>query len=233
MSTGSKVCCASLLLALASVCTLFAQSYADEHAGECEKALAFYETNKGAFERAAEKTGFSAAFLFAIVAPEYTQFSYLSDKIETRSLKVLYVGQGRDYANFSIGFFQMKPAFVEALEEYLRRDTALLAKFEKCLIPDPRSRAARVARVERLTQVRWQLEYLALCCALVRKRFPPPQGTDEAELVAFYASAYNAGFDKSRTQIEALSQKAQFPHFSRKKYNYGTIARYFYAMARK
>ena len=202
--------------------------YATQYSSECQKALEFYAANKSGFEQAAKNTHVSAAFMFAIVAPEITQFSYLGNIIETGSLKVLYVQSGASYSDFSVGFFQMKPSFIERMEDSLLKDTALQQQFKECLIDDPTSRAARVTRVKRLEQSGWQLKYLALFYALTEKRFSNKQFTTQEERLQFYASAYNCGFHKSASIIEATGEKALFPHFSSPKYKYSDISLWFY-----
>ena len=54
-----------------------------------------------------------ADFIYSIVAPEITQYSFIRNTLESYTLNVLYVQYGRAYADYSIGFFQMKPSFIE------------------------------------------------------------------------------------------------------------------------
>jgi hypothetical protein len=53
----------------------------------------------------------------SVVFPELVRYSALQDKIEITLLKALYVNLGEEYANFSIGPFQMKPSFAEKIRE--------------------------------------------------------------------------------------------------------------------
>ncbi len=212
---------------------VYSQSYADNYDKECAGALDFYRLNNTSFEQIAKITNLSKAFLFAIVAPEYTQFNHLKDKLETYSLKVFYVQKGKEYANFSVGFFQMKPSFVEQMEDSLRINEPLKRTFEKCLIPNPGSREARVERLKRLEQLEWQLTYLALFCELVKQRFIAPENLSEEALLPFYATAYNAGFHKSASELNRMAQYALFPYFSKQKFNYSDIAVWFYQKMRE
>src|SRR5690349_1204457 len=52
----------------------------------------------------------------AIIFPELIRYNAVFDALEIESLKFLYVSEGTDYANFSVGFFQMKPSFAEMVE---------------------------------------------------------------------------------------------------------------------
>jgi len=203
-------------------------TYAQLYPSECCTAKDFYTQHQRLFAVAAQSVGLTPQFLFSIVAPEYTQYSYLSNKLETYSLKVLYVQGGKAYSDFSIGYFQMKPSFIELLEEAAAADSALQTKYADCLFVTPDERAARVTRIDRLNTVEWQLTYLSLFCEVLQKRFSALSSATTEEQLRFYASAYNCGFRKSEQQINEMAQKALFPHFSRQKFNYSDIAVWFY-----
>jgi hypothetical protein len=200
----------------------------EQYGRDCAFATGFYETHIQDFATTAGRAGLTAPFIFAIVAPELTQYSYLGDKLETYSLKVFYVQNGRAYADFSIGLFQMKPSFVERMEDSLQTKTHLHAEFGDCLMPASGSREARAERVRRLGLPEWQFEYLALFCRLLRERFPSKSELCPDDMLAFYSTAYNTGFHKSEDLIAQMAQRALFPHFSRTKYRYGDIAQCFY-----
>jgi hypothetical protein len=224
-----------LLLVLAAATALVplpaaaAPPYEAAYGTECAKASAFYAEHRAAFERHAATAGLDAAFLFGIVAPELTQYHHLSDRLECYSLKVLYVQGGRSYADFSVGFFQMKPSFVEQMEDSLRLRTALHERFGACLLAAPGSRAARVERIRRLSQLEWQLHYLSLFCALVEARFGDRPFASGEERLRFHAAAYNAGFHRSFEAITAIAGQSLFPHFSTVKYRYADISVWFYS----
>ncbi len=55
----------------------------------------------------------------SIVLPELIRWNALQDIMETTALELLYVEKGKDGADFSIGYFQMKPSFIENLENYV------------------------------------------------------------------------------------------------------------------
>jgi hypothetical protein len=218
-----------LLLSLFFVINVNAQDqYCKEYERDCRKAKIFFTENKSRLESVAKASEFSAEFLFAIVAPEITQFSYLSDKIETYSLKILYVQNGKGYSDFSIGIFQMKPSFIENLENYIISNTTLKGNYEKFLFENPTERQARVERVERLGSTEWQMEYLSLFCEVVKHKFSDMIFADEEERLRFYASAYNSGFHKTEQRIKDAEKSAFFPHFSRQKHRYSDIAVWFY-----
>jgi hypothetical protein len=205
-----------------------AQKYEDDYYQNCKIAIDLYTDNKNYFEELGEETGLSSQFLFSIVAPEITQYNYLSDKIETYSLKVFYVQGGKEYSNFSIGVFQMKPSFVEQLEDFITNNKTLKSKYSGYLIKKDTEREIRVERVKRLESLDWQIKYLSLFCEIIKEIFFKDTGLEEKEILKFYATAYNTGFHKSKKEIERISKLLLFPHFSVKKYSYGEISLWFY-----
>jgi len=218
--------CVLLTFAVTNYC--FARSYSEIYPKECKIAKQFFADYKNRFEVAGKIAGISAEFLFAIVAPELTQYSYLSNKLETYSLKVMYVQGGKGYANFSIGYFQMKPSFIEQMESSIAADIDLKSIFFDYLFSEGNSREARVARIDRLNTVEWQLKYLSLFCVLVNKHFATVSFESEEDKLRFYASAYNAGFHRTESDIKKIGKKSLFPHFSQQKFKYSDIAVWFY-----
>ena len=219
-----------LTIWLSIVCSASCQeaSFAQLYPKECQTAKDFYYQHKTLFEKTAKNIGFKPQMLFAIVAPEIAQYSNWGDKVETYALKVLYVQGGTSYADFSIGYFQMKPSFVELIEQTASLDTGLKTKFDAKLFYKPTESESRAALIDRLITVEWQLTYLSIFCEIVQKRFSNLSFSNFEEQLRFYASAYNCGFQKSEQEINKLSQKALFPKFSQKKFKYSDLSVWFY-----
>lgn len=194
---------------------------------ECRQTLVFWQTHEAEFEAAAERAGVPAEFMFAIVAPEISQYGRLADKAQTYALKTLYVQRGRESADFSIGLFQMKPSFVEELERYVLDTPALLAAFAEVPISGDTERKIRVLRIERLERQDWQMTYLALFCRVVRHRFGDEGFGSEQERLRFYANAYNAGFMLDGERLRQ-SSGAYFPHLARRKFRYADVSLWFF-----
>lgn len=182
---------------------------------------------QGRFEAVSDRTGVSADFLFAIVAPEISQYSNLSDKAQTYALKTLYVQMGKGYADFSIGWFQMKPSFIEQLEQYIQDTDTSLTSFPKVRMTDKEGRNARIERIRKLERLDWQLKYLALFCRVVQHRFCGMQFESEQEKLRFYANAYNAGFLLDGERLQRC-MGAYFPHLAKQKFRYDDVALWFY-----
>ena len=201
--------------------------YINKYSKDCENTKSFFAEHKNEFDNAASTCGLSAEFLFAIVSPEISQFSYLQDRAETYALKVFYVQNGKDYSDFSIGLFQMKPSFIESLENYISANTELKSKFQKFLFTKPDEKQARVERIERLSSLQWQIEYLALFCVVVNHKFRNAVFVTDKQKLCFYANAYNSGFHRTEEALKSV-KGAYFPRFSKTKYRYMDISVWFY-----
>jgi hypothetical protein len=94
----------------------------------------------------------------AIVFPEMIRWSAFNDFIETAAVEQLYVRQGKAVADFSIGHFQMKPSFIEDLEQYVSEHPYLRAA-QSVVITERDLRKARTLRISRMKTFDWQLRY--------------------------------------------------------------------------
>lgn len=169
----------------------------------------------------------------AIVFPELLRYSKLRDIIETEALKTLYVQYGTQYANFSIGSFQMKPSFAEDLER-----ASLQNRFYYFLPSDTlASNKARLNRIKRLTNSEGQVHYLFVFVQLMNLKFEAHQFESLSEKVAIYATAYQAG---CKLSIDELKQKQYdefyhtdlLPNKKTKYYAYSEISLYYYKQER-
>jgi len=111
----------------------------------------------------------------AVVFPELIRYHLLRDLFETESLKLIYVEEGSQIIDFSIGLFQMKPSFVENIENYLQKYPCLTEStnnFSK--INDFKTseiKKIRTQRIERLQQTDWQILYLSAFMSICYHRF--------------------------------------------------------------
>ncbi len=174
----------------------------------------------------------SSLFMQSIVFPEVMRYNSLKDGIETESLKTLYVQFGQEYANFSIGLFQMKPSFaieVETKAKQLLHDSIykeLLLAYDEI-----DEETIREKRIERLQDNEWQLVYLTAFICICNETYKQKAFKGEEEKLQWYATIYNAGFDKTN---EYISKKIKQEHFylqqqmPKKKYAYSAIAEWYY-----
>jgi hypothetical protein len=165
----------------------------------------------------------------AVVFPEVLRYRLLEDEIEVGALKVLYVQLGPKYANFSVGHFQMKPAFVEQLERDYGR---LFSSAEKAAVGIPAfelrdSVEIRNARVLRLDDIHGQVRYLRLFMMIMDRKYARADFADEEAKVRFYATAYNIGYAQGERAIRKAVGERRFHVqlvFPRERYSYAEIA---------
>jgi hypothetical protein len=143
------------------------------------------------------------------------------------ALFALYTHSGREYADFSVGIFQMKPSFVEALEEKIRNSKSLRELFPECIFSGEDIMLERRDRLKRLQDPVWQTRYLIAFGEIMKERFGDAPNNPEDRLVLF-ATAYNSGFKKTTEEIKVMAEKELFPRFSRTKYNYSKLSLWFY-----
>ena len=149
----------------------------------------------------------------SIVFPEIVRWSGIKNFFETKMNQQLYVQNGIAGANFSIGYFQMKPSFIEKLEEYISQSPAL-ATFSYVVINEKMPQKARSVRIDRLTQIAWQLRYAHVYWLVAKEKFKYRVFKNPKDRIRFFATAYNYGFFRDECEIEDWQQKKAFPYGS-------------------
>lgn len=171
-------------------------------------------------------------FLQSIVFPEVMRYNQLKDDIETESLRTLYVQLGEDYANFSIGLFQMKPSFAVEVEEKVKiLLSANQAKELQLAYRNNDAESIRTERIERLEDDNWQLVYLTAFVLICKETFKTKNFINDTEKLQYYATVYNAGFDKSYEYISKKIKEENFylhQQMPGKKFKYAAIAKWFF-----
>jgi hypothetical protein len=203
---------------------------------KAEKAEKRLQRQQEGFEICASLCNETPRFLQALVFPEVMRYNSLKDGIETESLRTLYVQFGAGYANFSIGLFQMKPTFAAAVETKAKQ-----------LLPDSIYRELQLdyqvtdaeeirrERVNRLQDEECQMVYLTAFTAICHRLYAYKKFGGNIEKLQWYATVYNAGFDKPD---EYISKKISQEHFyleqgmPGKKFRYSAIATWFYEKER-
>jgi hypothetical protein len=171
-------------------------------------------------------------FLQSIIFPEVMRYNQLKDDIETESLRTLYVQFGKEYANFSIGIFQMKPSFAEQVETKAKQLLPeSLYKELQLAYENADEEGIRNLRVERLQDENWQLIYLSAFVLICNETYKNKMFISETEKLQYYATVYNAGFDKTDKYISKKIKEQNF-YFENgipdKKFEYAAIAGYFF-----
>ena len=166
------------------------------------------------------------AMAFAIVAPEVSRYDVLLDFVEVHSLEKAYVSA--DKCDYSIGYFQMKPSFVESLEKEVAKDRRLFRKYGKRLAYAKGSaKEQRRQRLERLNDIEWQIAYLAVFFDVAKSRTAAWGIKSDEEKVRCWATLYNAGFYLSKERVKQRQRVKQFPRGT-EEFNYSAVAVEFY-----
>ncbi|MBX9784125.1 MAG: hypothetical protein K2X48_12620 [Chitinophagaceae bacterium] len=190
------------------------------------------QTMNNSFELCGSICRSSKLFMQSIVFPEVMRFNELKDDIETESLRTLYVQFGKDYADFSVGLFQMKPSFAELLELNAKR---LLtdSMYHELQLNYQSSDAAtiRSERIKRLQDADWQLIYLTAFICVCNELYKHKTFNNETEKMQWYAAVYNSGFDKADRYITKKITEENFylqQGMPGKKFRYAAVAKWFY-----
>jgi hypothetical protein len=205
-------------------------NYSEIFGEDWKKAETFEKENRQWIKPLIEKNNISYLLAISVVFPELVRYSALQDKMEISLLKTLYVNLGEDYADFSIGVFQMKPSFAETIRDestaYLGRRSAIMFKtisdyedikdFRKSIIKD-------------LEDPESQVIYLISFIRICEKKFNLNR-LDEIKLLKFLATAYNFGIDKTGIQIAKMTDRKFFSTklISSEKYSYADVSFFCY-----
>jgi hypothetical protein len=169
----------------------------------------------------------------AIVFPEVIRFKALEDRIQVRALKVLYVQYGRKYADFSVGYFQMKPTFAEHIERDYNQLFSAEEKKAAEIAPFEMGDSSRLRkeRVMRLDDLRWQARYLRLFMMVMEKLYGDQPFDDDLEKLRFYATAYTTGYEQGEKSIRRMIP-TRHSHvqlfFPKTRYSYADIAVFYF-----
>lgn len=170
----------------------------------------------------------------SIVFPEVIRYNSFSDFIETKTLEWVYVDYGAEKADFSIGLFQMKPSFIEKLEEATKSDPSVFRQFSDILnYPSTLSAVEiRRTRVARMQNFETQVNYAQIFSLVCNAKFKSEVFASPAEKIKFFAAAYNFGFNKDVKDIKNWTTKKAFPYganYKGKQMIYSEISADFYA----
>lgn len=228
----------SFLVIFVSILFLNEFNFRDEFKQEIAKADNYYEMIKPELKQSSQKYETDHLLMSAIIYPELLRYSLFEDFFITKALESLYIRGGSELANYSIGRFQMKPAFVEKMELLVLRHPEIFVKFAEIARYETSDIfVIREERIERLKSLEWQIIYLNCFYKIVEKRFSDLNFENKNAKLRFYATAYNHGFDCPKEEIIEYSHKKCFPDAcdceSRIQFNFSDISVYFYDRIRK
>lgn len=199
------------------------------------EALCILQEQDAALRESIASRGGGADVLISVIFPELLRYSLLRDRMETAGLKIFYVHLGENsgrFGNFSIGLFQMKPAFVEDLEHAVV-SFDLMDRFRD-VVEYPCGvgvKEIRRMRVNRLESPKWQAVYLACFGEVMDRRFHGTAWESVEDRIGFYATAFNHGFLADEEEIRRWEDAEIFPYgigYDGKQCAYADVARTFY-----
>jgi hypothetical protein len=219
-----------LFVCQAVPCPSQAIDYREVFGDDWIKAEKFEKENRIWMEPLLAKNHISYPLAIAVVFPEMVRYSALRDKMEITLLKALYINLGDDYANFSVGHFQMKPSFAETIYHQVPGVTGRLSginfknRSEFSDIKD-----FRKSIVTDLENPGTQLNYLIAFIKICEKNYRINRRGETARL-RFLATAYNYGINKTAGQIESMTDKKFFNTklFKTENYSYADVALFWY-----
>ena len=195
-----------------------------------KKAMLFEKENRSWMEPLVIKNDIPYPLAIAVIFPELVRYSALRDKMEIVLLKTLYINLGEEYANFSIGQFQMKPSFAEMIREHstgsIEHQTGIRYKKKSDFKNITNYRKSIVMDLENPeTEFNYLITFLKIC----EKRFNTDKKND-LERVMFLATAYNYGLDKSADKIEKMVGKRYFNTrlVTTENYSYADVSTFWY-----
>ena len=215
---------------LSRSCLSQSVNYQDLFGDDWNKAVTFEKENRSWIESVLAKNHISYPLAISIVFPELVRYSALRDKMEITLLKTLYVNLGEDYANFSIGQFQMKPSFAEMIT---KQAPAVMEQrsgitFKKSSDFDD-IKDFRKTIIKNLEDPVSQINYLIAFIRICEKNFKS-DGKDEFSEVKFLSTAYNFGFNRKEADIESMIDKKFFNTklLNGEKYSYSDVSLFWY-----
>jgi len=195
-----------------------------------KKAITFEQENRSWMEPLLAKNHISYPLAIAVIFPELVRYSALRDKMEITLLNALYINLGDEYANFSIGQFQMKPSFAEIIREQVPGSIGRRSgiKFSKRSGFDD-IKAFRKSIVTDLEDPKTQFIYLIAFLKICENNFHLNR-KEELTRIKFLATAYNFGINKSASQIDSMTDKKFFNTklFKTENYSYADVSLYWY-----
>jgi hypothetical protein len=207
------------------------ENYSEIFSNDYQRAVQFLKKERW-MDSVIRSHGLTPKEVIAIVFPELIRFNSIQDKIETFALESLYALHGKDYANFSVSEFQIKPTFAEKIEiDFLKRfgETEVSTHFQVIAADTIQNDENRMNRIRRIKNKGGMINYLCLFWKVMNANYPTWKS--EEEKIKFFATAYNCGYWKSRKEIESFQSKKFFHSgfsITSTKYNYANIAWYYF-----
>lgn len=198
-----------------------------------DKALEIITNHHTEFRIITEECKVSGKLVKSIVFPEIIRYNTFQNFLEKTALEMMYVDGGTNAVDFSIGYFQMKPSFIESIEKTLMEDSTLRVKYKKVTTYSKQNqKEKRQERLNRLKDINWQITYICAFSDILNEKFKNENLTTKNQVV-YYSSAYNLGYQSSIKSIKNWSKTVAFPYgkdYDGKQFTYSEIAHHYYTL---
>ena len=155
---------------ISAILTTFALTvqFENDFKKEIEHALKIEDDISSIIKSRIEIWGGDYEIFSSMIFPELVRYSVVREKIENIILLTVYKLHGPKYADYSVGLLQMKPSFIEKLEDDVQeyddfRKFSFIWEYPKGLNP----REVRGMRIERMMNLTWQIDYLICFIKLI------------------------------------------------------------------
>ena len=196
------------------------------------KAIDFIKQNQEKFDQELGHDSKVRIEKISIVFPEIIKYSLYKDILETTALEIIYVNYGKEQADFSIGYFQMKPSFIEKLEHKIYDSNFLFSKYHDLVsFKDSSKKKKRKERIVRLKSIEWQLKYLNCFYDHLSEQYKDHVWRNPESKIRFFSTAYNHDFEADKREIEYWINKKVFPYGlvkGKQQYAYCDIAVFYF-----
>jgi hypothetical protein len=205
-------------------------NYRQIFSSDYNNALEFISHNSALFLDCSTQYNTDAEVIIPVLFPEAIRYSIIRDYLETKSLELTYVYSGS--VDFSIGYFQMKPSFVDSIEKTIRNYPEQLKKYRNLLIPEELPLTEiRKERIDRLKSIEYQIGYANCLYDITKILYPDIFNYEKSFQIKFISTAFNHGFLTGEKEILDFTGKAFFPLNGKnnsQRYIYHEISLYFY-----
>lgn len=205
--------------------------YATVFGKDWDKANSFLNENRDWMEPLLEKNHIPYNLAVSVIFPELVRYSALRDKMEITLLKALYINLGEEYANFSVGQFQIKPSFADRVRQeapsVMKRRSGISFKSAASFDDITNYRKSIITDLEDAkTEFCYVIAFIKIC----EKKYRDEK-KDDLSWLKFLSTAYNYGIDKSAEQIEQMADRRFFSTklFGSTTYSYSDVSLYWYS----
>ena len=179
-------------------------------------AMKFLKTHELAICNAAVKYDSNPNEILGIGYPELLKHFEAGQK-DTKKTSSLYVNLGSREVDIKVGEFQLRTSMVEQIEIIVRKYPTNFEKFQNLgSYASDDERTIRAERLERMTDINWQLSYLFAFHTIADSCFYGEEFKGLEDKTAFYSIAYKLGFNSRLHEIKQCYASFKTPELGKR-----------------